>query len=65
MELWQDLMKILELEKNKMHTIKSSNRQVTIKEEIKKELLKMWKKGLKESLENLEIEVINHEEVGT
>ncbi|NCB12145.1 MAG: excinuclease ABC subunit A, partial [Erysipelotrichia bacterium] len=54
----------IELEKNKMHTIKVVIDRVTVKEENKERIAQDVEKGLKESFGELEIEIINHEEVG-
>ena len=55
----------IELEKNKMHTIKIVIDRVVIKEENRDRIAQDVEKGLKESFGELEIEVLNHEEVGT
>jgi excinuclease ABC subunit A len=54
----------IELEKNKMHTIKVVIDRVVVKEENKDRIAQDVEKGLKESFGELEIEVLNHEEVG-
>ena len=54
----------IELEKNKMHTIKIVIDRVVIKEENRDRIAQDVEKGLKESFGELEIEVLNHEEVG-
>ena len=54
----------IELEKNKMHTIKIVIYRVVIKEENRDIIAQDVEKGLKESFGELEIEVLNHEEVG-
>ena len=54
----------IELEKNKMHTIKVVIDRVTVKEENKERIAQDVEKGLKESFGELEIEIINYEEVG-
>lgn len=55
----------IELAKTQMHTIKVVIDRVTIKEENRDRIAQDIEKGLKESFGELEIEVINHEEVGT
>lgn len=55
----------IELAKTQMHTIKVVIDRVTIKEENRDRIAQDIEKGLKESYGELEIEVINHEEVGT
>lgn len=54
----------IELEKNKMHTIKIVIDRVVIKEENRDRIAQDVEKGLKESYGELEIEVLNHEEMG-
>jgi excinuclease ABC subunit A len=54
----------IELGKNKKHTIKVVIDRVVIKEENKERIASDIEKGLKESYGELEVEVINHEEVG-
>ncbi|WP_298753065.1 excinuclease ABC subunit UvrA [uncultured Arcobacter sp.] len=54
----------VELEKNKMHTIKVVIDRVVVKEENKDRIAQDVEKGLKESFGELEIEIMNHEEVG-
>ena len=54
----------IELEKNKMHTIKIVIDRVVIKEENRDRIAQDVEKGLKESFGELEIEVLNHEEMG-
>ncbi|MDD3055615.1 MAG: excinuclease ABC subunit UvrA [Aliarcobacter sp.] len=54
----------IELAKTQMHTIKVVIDRVTIKEENRDRIAQDIEKGLKESFGELEIEVINHEEVG-
>ena len=54
----------IELEKNKMHTIKIVIDRVVIKEENRDRIAQDVEKGLKESFGELEIEIINHEELG-
>lgn len=53
-----------ELEKNKMHTIKVVIDRVVVKEENKDRIAQDVEKGLKESFGELEVEVMNHEQVG-
>ena len=55
----------IELAKTQMHTIKVVIDRVTVKEENKDRIAQDVEKGLKESFGELEVEVINHEEVGT
>ena len=54
----------IELEKNKMHTIKVVIDRVVVKAESKERIAQDVEKGLKESFGELEIEVLNHEAVG-
>ncbi|WP_428026740.1 excinuclease ABC subunit UvrA [Arcobacter sp.] len=54
----------VELEKNKMHTIKVVIDRVVVKDENKDRIAQDVEKGLKESFGELEVEVMNHEEVG-
>ena len=54
----------IELEKNKMHTIKIVIDRVVIKEENRDRIAQDVEKGLKESFGELEIEILNHEEMG-
>lgn len=54
----------IELGKTQMHTIKVVIDRVVIKEENKQRIAQDVEKGLKESFGELEIEVMNHEEVG-
>lgn len=54
----------IELGKSKMHTIKVVIDRVVVKEENKERIAQDVEKGLKESFGELEIEVLNHEEVG-
>jgi excinuclease ABC subunit A len=54
----------IELAKTQMHTIKVVIDRVTIKEENRDRIAQDIEKGLKESYGELEIEVINHEEMG-
>ena len=55
----------IELAKTQMHTIKVVIDRVVIKEENRDRIASDVEKGLKESFGELEVEVINHEEVGT
>ena len=54
----------IELAKTKMHTIKVVIDRVVIKEENNQRIAQDVEKGLKESFGELEVEVMNHEEVG-
>ena len=54
----------IELSKTKMHTIKVILDRVVVKEENKQRIAQSVEKGLKESFGELEVDVINHEEVG-
>ncbi|XPV69909.1 MAG: excinuclease ABC subunit UvrA [Halarcobacter sp.] len=54
----------IELSKTQMHTIKVVIDRVVIKDENKDRIAQDVEKGLKESFGELEIEVMNHEEVG-
>ena len=54
----------IELAKTQMHTIKIVIDRVVIKEENRDRIAQDVEKGLKESFGELEIEVLNHEEVG-
>jgi excinuclease ABC subunit A len=54
----------IELAKTQMHTIKIVIDRVVIKEENRDRIAQDVEKGLKESYGELEIEVLNHEEVG-
>ncbi|WP_121626501.1 excinuclease ABC subunit UvrA [Poseidonibacter antarcticus] len=54
----------IELGKSKMHTIKVVIDRVVVKEENKERIAQDVEKGLKESFGELEIEVLNHEELG-
>jgi excinuclease ABC subunit A len=54
----------IELAKTQMHTIKLVIDRVTIKEENKDRIAQDVEKGLKESFGELEVEIINHEELG-
>ena len=55
----------IELAKTQMHTIKVVIDRVTIKDENKDRIAQDVEKGLKESFGELEVEIMNHEEVGT
>ena len=55
----------IELAKTQMHTIKVVIDRVTVKEENKDRIAQDVEKGLKESFGELEVEITNHEEVGT
>ncbi|MBD3840523.1 MAG: excinuclease ABC subunit UvrA [Campylobacterales bacterium] len=54
----------IELAKTQMHTIKVVIDRVVVKEENKERIAADVEKGLKESFGELEVEVMNHEEVG-
>ncbi|APW65974.1 MULTISPECIES: excinuclease ABC subunit UvrA [Arcobacteraceae] len=54
----------IELGKSKMHTIKVVIDRVVVKEENKERIAQDVEKGLKESFGELEIEILNHEDVG-
>lgn len=54
----------IELAKTKMHTIKVVIDRVAIKEENNQRIAQDVEKGLKESFGELEVEVMNHEEIG-
>ena len=54
----------IELAKTQMHTIKVVIDRVTIKEENRDRIAQDIEKGLKESFGELEIEILNHEEMG-
>ena len=54
----------IELEKTKMHTIKVVIDRVTANETNRDRIAQDVEKGLKESFGELEIEIINHEELG-
>ena len=54
----------IELGKSKMHTIKVVIDRVVVKEENKERIAQDVEKGLKESFGELEIEVLNHEDLG-
>ena len=54
----------IELSKTKMHTIKVVVDRVVVKEENTQRIAQSVEKGLKESFGELEVDVINHEEVG-
>ena len=55
----------IELAKTQMHTIKVVIDRVVVKEENKERIAQDVEKGLKESFGELEVEIMNHEEVGT
>jgi len=54
----------IELGKSQMHTIKVVIDRVVVKEENKERIAQDVEKGLKEAFGELEVEVMNHEEVG-
>ena len=54
----------IELAKTQMHTIKVVIDRVVIKNENKERIAQDVEKGLKESFGELEIEILNHEEIG-
>ncbi len=54
----------IELSKTKMHTIKVVVDRVVVKDENTQRIAQSVEKGLKESFGELEVDVINHEEVG-
>ncbi len=54
----------IELAKTQMHTIKVVIDRVVVKEENKERIAQDVEKGLKEAFGELEVEVMNHEEVG-
>ena len=54
----------IELSKTQMHTIKVVIDRVTANETNKDRIAQDVEKGLKESFGELEIEIINHEELG-
>ncbi len=54
----------IELGKSQMHTIKVVIDRVVVKEENKQRIAEDVEKGLKEAFGELEVEVMNHEEVG-
>ena len=54
----------IELAKTQMHTIKVVIDRVVVKEENKDRIAQDVEKGLKESFGELEIEILNHEEIG-
>ncbi len=54
----------IELGKSKMHTIKVVIDRVVVKEENKERIAQDVEKGLKESFGELEIEILNHADVG-
>lgn len=53
------------LEKNKIHTIKVVIDRLVVKEENKTRIGEAVEKGLNESFGEIEVEVVNHEEMGT
>ena len=55
----------IELGKSKMHTIKVVLDRVVIKEENTQRIAQGIEKGLKESFGELEVDILNHEEVGS
>ena len=55
----------IELGKSQMHTIKVVIDRVVVKEENKERIAQDVEKGLKEAFGELEIDILNHEEVGT
>lgn len=54
----------IELSKTKMHTIKVIIDRVVVREENKERIAQDVEKGLKESFGELEVEIMNHEELG-
>jgi len=54
----------IELGKSQMHTIKVVIDRVVVKEENKERIAQDVEKGLKEAFGELEVEILNHEEVG-
>ena len=54
----------VELAKSKMHTIKVVIDRVVIKEENRQRIAEDVEKGLKESFGELEVEILNHEDLG-
>ncbi len=54
----------IELGKSKMHTIKVVIDRVVVKDENRQRIAEDVEKGLKESFGELEVDIINHEEVG-
>jgi excinuclease ABC subunit A len=54
----------IELAKSQMHTIKVVIDRVVVKEENKQRIGQSVEKGLKEAFGELEVDVLNHEEVG-
>jgi len=54
----------IELGKSQMHTIKVVIDRVVVKEENKERIAQDVEKGLKEAFGELEIDILNHEEVG-
>jgi excinuclease ABC subunit A len=55
----------IELGKSQMHTIKVVIDRVVVKEENKERIAQDVEKGLKEAFGELEIDILNHDEVGT
>jgi len=55
----------IELGKSQMHTIKVVIDRVVVKEENKERIAQDVEKGLKEAFGELEVDVLNHEEVGS
>jgi len=55
----------IELGKSQMHTIKVVIDRVVVKEENKERIAQDVEKGLKEAFGELEIDILNHKEVGT
>lgn len=55
----------IELGKSQMHTIKVVIDRVVVKDENKERIAQDVEKGLKEAFGELEIDILNHEEVGT
>ncbi|BFU79043.1 excinuclease ABC subunit UvrA [Arcobacter sp. 15-2] len=55
----------IELGKSQMHTIKVVIDRVVVKEENKERIAQDVEKGLKEAFGELEVDILNHEEVGT
>ncbi|MEA3315530.1 MAG: excinuclease ABC subunit UvrA, partial [Campylobacterota bacterium] len=55
----------IELSKSKMHTIKVVIDRVVVKEENKQRIAQDVEKGLKESFGELEVDVLNHQDMGT
>jgi len=55
----------IELGKSQMHTIKVVIDRVVVKEENKERIAQDVEKGLKEAFGELEVDILNHEDVGT